>query len=504
MKHEEADICFVLEGSYPYVSGGVSSWVHQLITNLPDFTFALAVIMPDKDSSRTYRYDIPGNVVAIEELYLHGENLPAKHAKKRDKTQWQAVKSFHNSESPVEKSCLFEKIFTHFFDKDNRCFSPAKILNTKKSWALLKELYHGKAANDSFIDYFWSIRFIHQPMFKVLTSELPKARIYHAVSTGYAGLWATLGKIKHKKPLLLTEHGIYTRERRIEISRADWIYEKNINTIRVDRSYSHFKHIWNKMFGMLSYLCYSYADEIITLTKFNQRYQIEEGADRKKLRIIPNGVDVDGLSKLSIQPKNSADPFVIGFMGRVVSIKDVKTLIRACKGASRAIPNMKVFIMGPIDEEPTYFEDCHRLVNLLDLSEIVTFTGKVDIKEYFPKIDIMVLTSISESQPLVILEANCIGIPCVSTDVGACRELLQGVGDEDKALGESGLLAGVTNTREITRAIIKLYESPSLRRKMGESGRLRVAKFYSQKNLENRYRKIYTNYKQAKKSVHVK
>ncbi len=495
MNHNEADVCFVVEGSYPYVSGGVSSWVHQLITNLPDFTFALAVIMPNEDPNRDYRYDIPGNVVEIRELYLHEENLPDSHNRKiKNDDAWQTLHKFHTMNTMGEKSCCFERIFRHFFDEDKRCLAPADILNSKRAWELMKEIYRQEAPHDSFIDYFWSIRFIHQPMFKVLTTPLPPARVYHAVSTGYAGLWASLGKIKNKKSLILTEHGIYTRERRIEISRAEWIYEKNSDTLRIDHSNSHFKHLWNKMFAMLSHICYHCCDEIITLTNFNQRYQLEEGADPQKLRIIPNGVDVENLSKLSIEQRQAGNPFVIGFMGRVVSIKDVKTFIRACKGAAQAIPKMKVFIMGPTDEEPLYFEDCQRLVKLLDLNEIVTFTGRVDIKEYFPKIDIMVLSSISESQPLVILEANCIGIPCVATDVGACRELLQGTTEEDRAIGESGLLAGVTNTREITTAIIRLYESPTLRRKMGENGRRRVAKFYSEKSLEERYRQIYSNH----------
>ena len=113
----------------------------------------------------------------------------------------------------------------------------------------------------------------------------------------------------------------------------------------------------------------------------------------------------------------------------------------------------------------------------------------------------MVLTSISESQPLVILEANCIGIPCVATDVGACRELLEGATTGDKALGESGLLAGVTNTREIAEAIIKLYESPTLRGKMGESGRKRVAKYYSNDALEKKYRALYLHYKKQQATV---
>lgn len=51
-------------------------------------------------------------------------------------------------------------------------------------------------------------------VFEVLKSDIPEADIYHSVSTGYAGLIGALGKYYHKNSkFILTEHGIYTRER---------------------------------------------------------------------------------------------------------------------------------------------------------------------------------------------------------------------------------------------------------------------------------------------------
>jgi len=121
----------------------------------------------------------------------------------------------------------------------------------------------------------------------------------------------------------------------------------------------------------------------------------------------------------------------------------------------------------------------------------------VTVREYYPKIDILVLTSISEAQPLVILEANCMGIPVVSTDVGACRELLYGRTPEDRALGKSGLIAGITNSDEIGQAILRIWESEGLRKRMGEAGKKRVAQFYDKTSLHNNYRELYQHYKAA-------
>ena len=60
---ERPTVCLILEGSYPYVTGGVSAWVHQLIRYLDDINFVLYTISPAKD--QPLRYELPANVVAF-------------------------------------------------------------------------------------------------------------------------------------------------------------------------------------------------------------------------------------------------------------------------------------------------------------------------------------------------------------------------------------------------------------------------------------------------------
>lgn len=493
--HSETDVCFVLEGTYPYIAGGVSSWVHQMISSLPEFTFSLALIMPDKASTQSVKYKLPENLKEIQIIYLHEFDLPKNCQQKLQKDAWSGIEEFHKNCDISEQLIYLESMFRNYFNPETRGIPPDQLLDKKQSWNILTELYEERASKESFIDYFWTFRFTHFPIFKVLASELPKAALYHTVSTGYAGLLATIGKIKYRRPVILTEHGIYTRERRIEISRADWIYEKDTNQVKVRKSQSRFKEQWIKMFRTFSGFTYEYADLIITLFYGNQVYQREDGANPEKMLVIPNGMDIELFQSIRKHPKQDPEEFVIGFMGRVVSIKDVKTFIRVCKEVADVLPKVKVYIMGPTDEEQAYYEECLKLTDLLGLKEIIQFTGQVNIKEYYPKIDVIVLTSISESQPLVVLEANCIGIPVVATDVGSCRELLYGRNEEDMALGKSGLVVGVTNTKEIADAIITILKSKDLGEKMGEAGKKRVSRFYNKKDLDDKYRELYNHYK---------
>ena len=63
-------VCLVLEGCYPYVNGGVSSWVHNYILATKDIEYILCTIYPNRESKGKFVYDIPDNVVEIVEYFM--------------------------------------------------------------------------------------------------------------------------------------------------------------------------------------------------------------------------------------------------------------------------------------------------------------------------------------------------------------------------------------------------------------------------------------------------
>jgi glycosyltransferase involved in cell wall biosynthesis len=123
----------------------------------------------------------------------------------------------------------------------------------------------------------------------------------------------------------------------------------------------------------------------------------------------------------------------------------------------------------------------------------VEFTGRVDVKTIYPRIDVMALTSISEGLPLVILEAFAAGVPVVSSEVGACRELLEGRLPADRALGASGLVTGLADPAATARAILTLAQDGGLREEMARAARARVSAHYQEADLIRRYREIYAD-----------
>ena len=259
--------------------------------------------------------------------------------------------------------------------------------------------------------------------------------------------------------LLLTEHGIYPREREEEVLAAEWI----------DKD---FKSIWIEYFYYLSKLTYQYCDLIIALFKYNSGIQIENGAPPEKSIVIPNGIDEKIYSSIT---RHKKEGFNIGSVLRVVPIKDVKMMIKGFKIASEKIPDAKLWLVGPYEEDKEYYEDCVALVNDLELSDKVTFTGRVDVKEYYSFLDILLLTSISEGQPLSILEGLASGVPFIATDVGNCREILKGWTD----IWEAGVIIPPTSYTDLGKELVKLYQNKTRLKEFSENGKMIVKNHYT-------------------------
>ena len=67
-----ADVALILEGTYPYVAGGVSTWVDQILHAYPNRRFALIHIGPHPGAYGEPRYAIPGNVAMLTEIHCRG------------------------------------------------------------------------------------------------------------------------------------------------------------------------------------------------------------------------------------------------------------------------------------------------------------------------------------------------------------------------------------------------------------------------------------------------
>lgn len=492
---KEVDICLLLEGTYPYVRGGVSSWVHQIISGLPEFSFHLIFLGGQPDFYDKAAYTFPPNVVGFEEHYLlsnQDDIKPGVRAGSESKFRtWGNFLSYFDK----KKKPLPDELLTDTADLlgQNNQLTLADFLYSRASWDVLTEQYSKTAENQSFVDYFWTYRNIFKPIFILsrISKNLPNAKVYHSISTGYAGFLGCLCKQQTSRPYLLTEHGIYTKERKIDLAQANWIKDRhNLIDISMHKDMDLTRKTWIRFFEQLGLTAYHQADEVIALFEGNRQRQHRDGAPESKTRVIVNGINTQRFHEAYLK-RPDKPPMVAGLVGRVVPIKDIKTFIRTIRNAMEHIPELEGWIIGPKEEDQDYVHECELLIESLGLNGKVKMLGSQNVVEILPKLGVLMLTSISEAQPLVLLEAMAAGIPCIATEVGACREIIDGAPGEDAAQGSAGEIIPIASPDDGAKAIIKVLADDEAWRQAGENGKERVTRYYDETIMYDAYRRLY-------------
>ena len=346
-------ICLVLEGSYPYVYGGVSTWMHSCIRSMPEHEFVLWVIGANAKDRGRFVYELPPNVVEVHEVFLDDALRLRGEAKPQPFTEEEqaALEELVRLGSPD-----WAVLFRLFGEKKAH---PLAFLQSRAFMQMFTKICAEEYPYTAFADAFHTVRSMLLPVLYLLTGEVPKADLYHAICTGYGGLLACRGGSTFHRPVLLTEHGIYTREREEEIIRAEWV--------RPD-----FKERWIRFFYMLSEQIYRQAFRVTSLFASARSIQIGMGCPAEKCIVIPNGIPYETFCGI---PLKAEDGWVdIGALVRLAPIKDIKTLLYAFWELSARRKNVRLHILGGVDDAE-YAAECTALARQLGL-ENVRFTGR--------------------------------------------------------------------------------------------------------------------------------
>jgi hypothetical protein len=214
-----ADVCLLLEGTYPLVRGGVSSWVHQIITGLPDLSFSLVFVGGRRADYGEAKYRLPPNVVHHESHFLEDalegyeprkERVPS--APLADSEALHEYLRARGNGVSLDETASWERSVDRVLAQLERpgglCIQ--HFLFGAEAWDSIESRHLDEPRQASFVDYFWTLRFIHAPLFQLarIAEHVPEARVYHTVSTGYAGFLGMLLERRRHRPLSLSEHGI--------------------------------------------------------------------------------------------------------------------------------------------------------------------------------------------------------------------------------------------------------------------------------------------------------
>lgn len=222
----------------------------------------------------------------------------------------------------------------------------------------------------------------------------------------------------------------------------------------------------------------------VAVSKEIERRVLEEyRVERDHVRFIQSGVDAerfkpgDGAS-WRMENGIEADEFVIGFVGRLRSEKDLGTLFRAALASGVADARLVIVGEGPDRAR------LERLAAELGLGRRVLFTGNVSRPERaYRAFDVFAMSSTTEGAPNALMEAMASGLACVATDVGDCRFLL---GD-----GQVSCLAEAGDWRALGARIARLAGDAECRARMGEANRARAAAEFSFARMVEQYGSLY-------------
>ncbi len=531
----QVDIALLLEGSHPFARAAAPGWAERMIRAFPQTTFAVVVIGDRREACGEMAVALPDNVLHLETHCLHDDEPAATVPRQRADAQAFAdgarlhdllrqrgkgingVGGSHGAggvNNPngghVQASAAMRELINALMDaqgeegeegKEGR-LSEHAFLHSRPAWDMIVEQYRRHCTDTSFSDYFWSVRTMHRPLWRLarIAATLMPARVYHAASTGYAGLLGAMLRYRHDRPLLVSQHAIPAREHGIAWFQLRWQrdnpyrdpqHRRGGNAVEHDVPETDYcRELWLRFFESLGRVCYEAADEIVALYEGNRRGQVRDGAPASRTRTIPNGIDLPALAPRRAQRPERVPPGLC-LAGRVVPRKDVKTFIRAMLTVVRQCPDAQGWIAGAEDEDTEYARECRGLVQGLGLAGNVRFLGPRRLEELLPQVGVLVLSSISEALPPAVLQAFAAGVPCVATDVGACRELIEGVGDEDMALGAAGAVVRIADPGALAREAVALLGDDERWRAAQRAAIVRAERYYTQHAMVASYRQLY-------------
>ncbi|HCR18428.1 MAG TPA: hypothetical protein DIU35_13185 [Candidatus Latescibacteria bacterium] len=168
------------------------------------------------------------------------------------------------------------------------------------------------------------------------------------------------------------------------------------------------------------------------------------------------------------------------FVGRLDYIKGVDTLLDCWEGVVARCPEAHLVILGTGELR----QDLERTRLNCGLRDSVSFRGRVDnVKDYLQAADLLVLPSLAEGMPNVVLEAMACGLPVVATDIPGTREAV-----ENRV---TGILVEPRNRQALVSAVVKLLEDSNLREAIGSNGRAQAERRFNLSSIGERYREAY-------------
>jgi len=313
-----------------------------------------------------------------------------------------------------------------------------EIINEKSNLKIVKIKYKDK----KILRIFFSQLISFLPKIKEFSSKIDVLLCYQVNPPGIIGL---VCKLKLKIPL--------------------------VTCLRAETEYTSFLRKF-----IFTPLLLKYSDQFVVQTSIIKKdlsnlffYRLIFNREMlKNIRIISNGIDIS-----YSQENNPAQRSGVLYVGRLHKLKGVKYLLKAMKGIKS-----KLLIIGEGQEK----KNLKKMSEELNLD--IEFLGELPqsiVFKYMKRARLLVLPSLGEAMPNVILEAMNLGLPVIATYVGSLTDIIKH--------GKTGFLAEPKNPEQIQKYIEILLNNDDLWRKISKNC-IREVKKYSWNNVIEKYEEI--------------
>lgn len=226
----------------------------------------------------------------------------------------------------------------------------------------------------------------------------------------------------------------------------------------------HGMYAWKRSYHILiDRLLAGFTYKVIVPSKSVRDFLLaQEGLDRDKITVLYNCVDIDlSDSKTTREGERkklniSDGSFALGAVGSLRKEKGYDLLLGAFKQVLAKYGNTMLFIAG----DGYLYESLVKKARILAIEKNVVFLGKrSDVSGFLKSLDLFVMPSLSEGLGIALLEAACMGVPCVASEIGGIREIAEKIKDivmvepnNVKALADE-IINKIKNNTEVKRSV---------------------------------------------------
>jgi len=466
-------VALVSEGTYPHAMGGVSVWCDQLIRGLSDYRWTMVALTVDGTERQVW--PSPENLDEIRSIPLWGPRPMGRGRPGRSfKPAYEAFLAGlltpvqPRSDTAAVGRSRFLLSLRGLYEYAASGGDLPDALTSNQALTAMMDAWHAIRADSAehlTLDDAYQAAWLIAHMLRPLAAEPVRADVVHASMNGLATLVGMTAKWRYGTPMVLSEHGIYLRERYISYLEDDAPHAVKVLVL--------------SFFRALAGAAYLITDTLAPHSSYNRRWQLHNGADPERMWTMYNGVSPD---EFVAAPGEPAVP-TVSFMGRIDPLKDILTLIRAFALVREKVPDAVLKIYGGTPKgNEAYRDACLNLIEELGLVGVASLEGRVDtpVNAYHAG-SLVALTSISEGFPYTVVEAMACGRTVVATNVGGVSE----------AVADTGIVVPPRDVPAIADACVQLLTDHDRRRRLGVAARQRVLEYFTLERSLSAYRQVY-------------